>query len=215
MVAKGPKALTDGIRAVAFLLTDINRQQTTDAITDSVKAHLDKYMETFAANIEMMRDAMEYVTMATKEITGKMNNFKDGFQEMGEQLIQAMQDFTKKATENLTMTTPCHTYQATTYALAAQQQIPMAHTSAVMRGDITNKQILIQKDKNTTDNTLDPLSEKDLVVKANTTLDLLGIEAADKPPGITFIGAKKLQNGSILYQLSTRDTVNWLKENEV
>ena len=33
VASKGPKALTDGIRAVALLLTDANRQQMADAIT--------------------------------------------------------------------------------------------------------------------------------------------------------------------------------------
>ena len=217
VASRGPKALTDGIRAVAFLLTDANRQQTADAITTSVKSQLDEYMESFAANVETMRDAVEHVTAAAKEITGKMDDFKDGFQETAEQLTQATQDFTEKTTENLATTTatPPHAHQAATYASAAQQQIPTAHASAISRGDITDKQILIQKDKDATDNALEPLSEKDLVVKANTTLDLMGIEADDKPLGTTFVGARKLRNGSVLYQLSTKEAASWLKQDEV
>jgi hypothetical protein len=44
-VSRGLKALTNGIRAVTFLLTDVNRQQMADAITASVKSQLDKYTE--------------------------------------------------------------------------------------------------------------------------------------------------------------------------
>jgi hypothetical protein len=103
-----------------------------------------------------------------------------------------------------------------TYATITQQQDPPAHAASVItRGEITDKQILIQKDPNTTNNTLESLSEKDLVAKANTTLDLMGIEAADKPPGMTFVGAKKLHNGNVLYQLNSRDAANWMKELEV
>jgi hypothetical protein len=215
--SRGPKALTDGIRVVAFLLTDTDRQQTADAITTSVKTQLDEYMETFATNVETMRDAVEHVTAAAKEITSKMDDFKDNFQEMAEQLTQATQDFTEKAMENLATATaiPHHAHQVATYASVVQQQVPTAHASAITRGDITDKQILIQKAKDATDNTLKPLSEKDLVVKANTTLDLMGIEADDKPLGTTFVGAKKLRNGSVLYQLSTREAASWLKQNEV
>ena len=43
----------------------------------------------------------------------------------------------------------------------------------------------------------------------------MGIEAEDKPLGTAFVGAKKLKNRSVLYQLSTRDAANWLKQNEV
>ena len=194
MASRGPKALTDGIRAVALLLTDVNRQQMADMITASVKTQLNKYMEAFATSVETMCDAVEHVMTAAKEITGKMDDLKDDFHKTAEHLTQVTQDFAGKTTENLAVATatPYHTHQVATYASVAQQQIPMAHTSAITRGDITDKQILIQKDKDATDNTLEPLSEKDLVVKANTTLDLMGIEAEDKPPGTAFVGAKKL-----------------------
>ena len=91
-VPKGQKALTDRVRAVAFLLTDMNRQHTADVITESVKSQLDEYMETFAANVETMHNVVEHVTAAAKEITGKMDNFKDGFQETMDQLAQAMHE---------------------------------------------------------------------------------------------------------------------------
>jgi hypothetical protein len=74
---------------------------------------------------------------------------------------------------------------------------------------------MIQKDPDATDNALENLTEKDLVVKANTTLNLMGIEATDKPPGIAFIGAKKLRNGNILYQLNSTDAGHWLKHTDV
>jgi uncharacterized protein YoxC len=194
MASKGLKALTNGIRVVTFLLTDVNRQQMADVIMVSVKTQLNEYMETFATNVETMCDMVEHVTAAAKEITSKMDDLKDDFQEMAEQLMQAMQDFTEKTMENLAMAmaTPYHTHPVTTYVSIMQQQIPMAHASAITRGDIIDKQVLIQKDKYATDNMLKPLSEKDLVVKANTTLDLMGIEAEDKPLGTAFIGVKKL-----------------------
>jgi uncharacterized protein YoxC len=156
---------------VAFLLTDANRQQMADAIMALVKTQLDEYMETFAANVEMMQDTMEHVTTAAKEITSKMDDLKDDFQEMAEQLMQATQDFTEKTTENLAMAmaTSYHDHQVTTYASIVQQQIPTAHASTITRGDTIDKQILIQEDKDATDNTLKRLSEKELVVKANTT----------------------------------------------
>jgi ABC-type transporter Mla subunit MlaD len=67
-------------------------------------------METFTANVEMMRNAVEDVIKAAKEITGKMDNFKNGFQETAEQLMQATQEFTKKTTKNLAMTASYHTH---------------------------------------------------------------------------------------------------------
>ena len=46
MVSRGLNALTDKIRVVIFLLTNMNRQQMADVIMVSVKTQLDRHMET-------------------------------------------------------------------------------------------------------------------------------------------------------------------------
>lgn len=51
-------------------------------------------------------------------------------------------------------------------------------TQTVAKGNTADRQILIQKDQNTTDNELDNLTEKDLVMKVNTVLRW---EGSDKP----------------------------------
>jgi hypothetical protein len=91
----------------------------------------------------------------------------------------------------------------------------MVHLMVITRGEMNNKQILIQKDANANSNNLDNLTEKDLVVKANMALNLMGIEAADQPKNTKFIGAKKLQNGNMLYQLDTVEVAKWMKQLEV
>lgn len=214
-----PKALTDGIRVVAFLLADASAQQMANMITATVKSQLQECMTVFTAEVETMRDAVEHVTVAVIDIKGKMEDFNKGFQETADQLAQATHKLMEKTAENantITEKSLTQNHQQPTYATITQQQDPPAHTvSVITRGEITNKQILIQKDPNTTNNTLESLSEKDLVAKANMTLDLMGIEAADKPPGTTFVGAKKLRNGNVLYQLNSKDAADWMKELEV
>jgi hypothetical protein len=73
-----------------------------------------------------------------------------------------------------------------------------------------DKQIMIQKDKDSIDNALDSLMEKDLVVKANTALDLMGMMGMDKPHHTSFIEAKRLWNSNILYKLNTKEAAGWL-----
>jgi hypothetical protein len=99
--------------------------------------------------------------------------------------------------------------------VAVQNQIPTAHATVVSNGETSDKQILIQKDPNTTDNALDSLTERDLVTKANTAIDLMGIEAADAPTGTAFVGAKKLRNGNILYHFNMRDAAIWFNQSGV
>ena len=188
-----PKVLTDGIRVIAILMADMAAQHMADKITKIVKAQLQEHLEAFATNVETMQDAVKHVTGAAKEITGKIGKFNDDFQETADQLVQAMQELMEINTEktNAPTTAPDFTYQLMTYANVIQQHVPPAHESVVARGELTVKQIMIQKDPRATDNVLESLTEKDLVAKANTTLDLMGIEAADKPLETAFIGAKK------------------------
>jgi hypothetical protein len=211
------KVLTDRIRAVAILMADAAAQHKADEITTIVKIQLQEHMEIFATNIETMRDAAEHVTGAAREITGKMEEINDEFQEKTNQLEQAMQEITEWNTNrtNAPTTTPDRTYQPMTYANAIQQHVPPAHESVVARGKLTVKQIMIQKDPNITNNVLESLTEKDLVAKANTTLDLMGVEAADKLRGTMFVGAKKLKNGNVLYQLNSMDAGHWIKQPDV
>ena len=215
-----PKQVADGIRAVAFLLANASAQQIADEITSMVKNQLQEHIEEFTSNLENMRDAIEHITAATDKITGKIDEFTDEFQETTEQIAQATQELTEKASESankaaIETTAPPLANQPFTYATAAQQELHADHAEVITRGNTADKQILIQKDKNATDNVLDSLSEKDLVAKANTALDLMGMAGLDRPRHATFIGAKKLRNGSVLYQMNTKEAAAWLRALDV
>lgn len=214
---KMPKALTDSIFAVAILMTDLATQHMANEIVSMIKTQLQEHLDTFASNVDTMRDAVEHVTGAAKEITGKLNDFNDGFQESADHLAQATQELAEKTTENTksTATGLGLTHHLKTYASAIQQQqIPPTHESVIARGEQSAKQIMIRKNPDTTDNVLGSLTEKELVTKANTTLDLMGAEACDMPPGTAFVGARKLRNGDILYQLNTNDAKTWLTQTD-
>jgi hypothetical protein len=217
-----PKVITDGIRAVAFLMTDAGAQQMVSEISEIVKTQIQEQMETFNVNVEMMRDAVEHITNAARDITTKIDEIKDGLGKSTDHITEVTQEL-KNTTHELiektagnnatphTITAQPATTTYNTYTTVAQQNMPTALATIVTRGETSNKQMLIQTNPNNTDNALNSLTEKELVTKANTALDLMGIEATDRPTDTTFIGAKKLRNGNILYQLNTQEAVNWFK----
>lgn len=218
---KMPKALIDGITAVVVLINDYAAQQVTNDIVAAVTAHLQEHMDTFSSNVDNMRDAVEHVTAAAKNITGKLNEFNDGFQESAEQITQATQELTEKTAEK--MTPPGNQANKEdgidqylkSYANAAKQHVPPAHEAIIARGEQTAKQILIQRDPKSADESLSNLTEKELVAKANTTLELMDTDSLEMPPGVAFIGAKKMRNGNILYQLNTHDAGHWIQTEDV
>ena len=54
------------------------------------------------------------------------------------------------------------------------------------------------------------LTEKDLVAKANTALDLMEIEDGNRPTQVTLLAARRIQNSNILYQLNSTQAAEWL-----
>jgi len=140
------KPITDSIRAVAFLMEDTYTQQITDNIAMRVNAQLTNHMETFAANVNNMRDMVEHVTRAAKSVMGKMDELNDQFQETANQLAQAMQELTEKATATTNTTMSIPTKTPITYAAATQQHIHPDCTAIIAKGQNMAKQILIQKD---------------------------------------------------------------------
>ena len=212
---KLPKPIMDSIRAVTFLMEDTYTQQITDNIAMRINAQLTDHMETFATNVNNMRDMVEHVTRVAKLVMGKMDKLNDGFQETADQLAQATQELTEKAvaTTNTTMSVPTET--PITYAAATQQHIHPDCTTIIAKGQNMAKQILIQKDQNITDNALESLTEKDLVMKANMVLNLMGYEGLNRPYQTMFIRVKKLRNGSVTYQLNLEEAAVWLQSPDV
>jgi methyl-accepting chemotaxis protein len=140
---KLPKPVTDGIRAVAFLMEDTHTQQIADSIADAVKVQLSNHIESFVTNIENIRDVVEHVTNATKSITGKMDELNEGFQETAEHLAQATQELSEKTTETTNKVLGAESTTPVTYAVAVQQQSHLDCATIINKGNITAKQILI------------------------------------------------------------------------
>ena len=184
---KLPRSVTEGIRAVTFLMEDTHTQQITDSMAEHVKSLLSNHMESFGVNIDNIRETVGHVTNATKAITTKMDEITDGFHEITDgfhettdHLVQATQKLTEKTTEANSRVSSIAAATPITYAAAVHQQTHPDCAALIAKGNTTDRQILIQKDCDATDNALVNLTEKDLVIKANTALKLMGWEGLDK-----------------------------------
>jgi hypothetical protein len=63
-------------------------------------------------------------------------------------------------------------------------------------------------------NLLDNPTQKELVENARVALELMGKDAEDAPPESKFVGARKLQNGGVVYKTSSVAMAEWLKQAE-
>jgi hypothetical protein len=97
------------------------------------------------------------------------------------------------------------------YARAASRTIPPKHAEAITRGDMLERRFLVGgKD----DKSLADLSEKELVSKANTTLDIMESAALGSPEGIRFVGVDVLRSGTVAYHLNNLEAARWIQKEE-
>ena len=103
-------------------------------------------------------------------------------------------------------------YGTFAYAAALRGQVPLTHQTTLTRARTRNCQILIDDEDAATANPLQNLTEQELVAKANEALDLS--KDQNTPTGGRFIGAKKLNNGGIVFDLNTAQITTWVKNNK-
>ena len=92
----------------------------------------------------------------------------------------------------------------TMYADSLSRQLPMSHASMLAWNCTWNRQALVDKALDATTNHLDGLDEGGLVEKANEAMAKMVRQGRWHPTEVKVIGAKKLQNGGVLYKLN-----NW------
>ena len=102
-----------------------------------------------------------------------------------------------------------------TYAATAQGSTRPEVAEVLARGLNSDKQLLIYLDKSLAGPSPIDLTEKDLVAKANTALELMRVPSNNKPSSIIFIAAMKMHNGNVIYQLNSTHAAVWLYNTEV
>jgi hypothetical protein len=245
-----PKAFSDTIRGIAFLVEKEAVLRTASMIASEVNEQIHETITQVAANIEDLREAIDHIKTATGGVETMVQNAQEqleatvwSMQGELEATVRNTQEEIDAVVDRLTQnknkndTNPQTTQQTNeepqlqphttaappslhplmmTYAAVAQQQIPPTHLAAITWGEANDKQIVVQKDPTTTrDEAFEKLTEKELVEKANITLTLMGQQAADAPADTHFVGAKKLRNGNVLYQLSSKISADWMKKKDV
>lgn len=216
VAVKLPRPVTEGMRAVAFLMEQLSRDQSVDDIASVVIEKLNKHMENLDNTEKVISEATGELKATAQSNTGVLEEFREECHGLTTQLTEAATGLAEQATQSIEKHT-VQTAQAgpATYANVVQQQTTQRHAASIARGDLLSRQILIDKAPGVTTNGLADLTEKQLVEKATITLDLMGIEASDAPEEVKFVCAQILRGGAVLYQLSSPAAAEWLRKEDV
>jgi len=98
-----------------------------------------------------------------------------------------------------------------TYTDVLNRQLPAAHLSTLARGWVKDRQVLIDKDPVAELNQLACLNECELVAKANEALTHMATKVQQGLEELREVGAKKLNNGGIVYNLDKMETASWVR----
>jgi len=71
--------------------------------------------------------------------------------------------------------------------------------------------VLINKDPAASTKNLGELTKKEQVAKANEALDKMKDLGGSRPVSMRMVGAKKLRNGRVVYELSNIEAAKWLR----
>lgn len=95
------------------------------------------------------------------------------------------------------------------YADMARRELPREHAPTIVRQERSARQVLVDV-KSRVDAEGNPLTEQELVEKANRALELMTKDPATYPEGEHFTAVSKLQQGGLLYEVSSTKMAKWL-----
>ena len=226
------KEMINGIRAVVMCLKEVHYishtndhlKKNVEEIEGKIEEVIHRYLDIIGEGMAKAEEKHQLILASTIDdtcimattttdipsISQKINDFSNLISTSTDTIKEAVTQATSaiKSAQSITMKIPQAdmptqvTHAAPTYTSITQQNINPEHVEVIARGQLADRQILIYFNKNGTNTPTTDLTEKDLVAKANTVLNLMEIEDGNKPTQITFLAARRIQNGNILYQLN-------------
>jgi hypothetical protein len=216
-MAKMPRSAINIMRAVAFILNSITNDSIIESITLVVASRLDDHFAQLKVIETNLLEQEDQLRAAATLATNTIEDFRadmDGIMERLEDASKAVNTAaeTVQARQSATRASPPASYAV---AVRAIVPIPPEHAASIVKGDVFDRQIIVARDPSAQGDVLAMLTEKELVEKAKITLDLMGMAAADRPDDLAFVGVRRTQAGSILYQLNSAEAAKYMRNADV
>ena len=140
------KTLQEGVRAVAILMMD----KSTKSMGEEVVWYVEKQLTPIFNRIYKLAEEQKGNTKATKSAVEEVSAIKTREEE--------------------------NSGTGMNYTAALRGNVPLSHPNNLMKARARNCQILIDKEPNTENNTLNDLTEQELVAKSNEAIVQMDIQ---------------------------------------
>jgi hypothetical protein len=206
-VAKDDPISHEGL---SFALLCLAHNATTRTLQEGARAVAILMMDASARSLG--EQAMKYVEEKLEPIMRKTDEMTDALREATYDTIRAA-DAAADAIESATRNDGRQTIaQGSTYAAALKGTVPLAHPNTLARAKARSCQILVDKDPNSGTSSLTELTELELVAKANEAVEHMETQESGKE--VRFVGAKKLTNGGIVFDMGTPEAANHIQHHK-
>jgi hypothetical protein len=224
--ARIPAATINFIRAVAFTVEELDYQnrmgkatetiaeRTQEAVTLSVTepiSRLEGLLEGIGERGERMGGAMAAMAEAVEKLQSDINSLATRVQGMEGPASSNADIDDGVATQEAAMQREQRSYVEVARDRA---RIPAEHAATIAKGDMRERQIVVQTDSQASAQSLTSLTEKELVEKANIALELMTTDPREKPAGATFVSALKTKTGSVIYTLNSEPAARYLRKDK-
>ena len=221
------KVVVDGLRTTALIMENMEAQVTVSKVAEALTTLLHPTTERLETTLTDLQSTTDNLRSAAVSITNTADEFTENTTSTLQHLADAassmvnvtedMEVVAKAQKQNpiptLTTTMPASSLSYAA-AVATGVQLTPEQITTIARGDARSCQVLVDKAPNADHNGLKELTEKELVEKARIALEQL--EQTDQLPDIVvqFVGAKKLRNGGVIYEMNTAEAAHWLKSED-
>lgn len=196
------------LRAIAIVLYDAERAMDMTNIINKIETLIGgpltimvEKAEELALSTDKHKEALEE---AVKEVRTNLSESLEGIDKATKSATQAIQNHTNTEAIHNGSEGP------RTYAAAAKASIPGPLTKLLSRNEGQTRQILIDrrslfmpKDATT------QLTEAQLVTKAKLAIEMMNKDDIPTPDDLTFVSARKLPHGGIIYELNSKESTEW------
>ncbi|KAF5374638.1 hypothetical protein D9615_008935 [Tricholomella constricta] len=190
-----PHEVTEGLRAIAFCIEDVEQTRVEEAIA--------------AVVVKMWEEMKEEVGVVAEASVKSVKEIGEDIRRRNEE-----RDTREAEARPSTNNTP-RLYADMARPDARTTAAEAEHREVMGRGETRDKQVLIDGRGEGSNEAIAGLTEKLLIEKAKMTLDLMGIGGLDAPRGIAFVAVRKLRNGGALYEMNSTEAAAWLRGEDV
>lgn len=199
------KILQDGIKYIAILMDDAEVEKSGDRLSSYV-------INKLSPLLDRAQDITTNASNAVDSTRKSADRLHNTYEETRDEIQRSVDSLNSSIDNTEPKSLPSRPGGPISYAAAASKQLPLSHPTNLARARIQERQIVIDKDPSAPSDNLEDLTERELVAKANETIEMMRGQLGEEGNDASMIGAKRLKNGGILYELNSSGAAQWIRQ---